>query len=142
MSWQGMPTCVFCKHRFWGWPEFNLHVAYLQCPGLRSHKATHGEQFHLMPPPDSDHKPDPEIQARLTKGNWFHIIRLPHVREALANHCPICDKYLLQSAYIKGHAELLSHCDYPPLGRVFGAGKTLKGGTPTSDIVLPLVCVC
>ena len=56
---------------------------------------------------------------RLTKGSWFHIIRLPRVREALTNHCPICDKYMLQSGYIKGHirnkhshvAELLSHCE-------------------------------
>ena len=122
LSWQGMPTCVFCRHQFWGWPEFNLHVAYLQCPGLRTHRAEHGDQYHQIPPQESDHKPlllDPEIRTRLETGTWFHIIRLPRVREALANHCPICHKYMLQSGYIKGHirskhphvADLLSHCE-------------------------------
>ena len=122
MSWKGMPTCIFCRHNFWGWPEFNLHVAYVQCPGLRSHKAAHGDNFHQFPPPDSDVKPlllDPEIQNCLARGSWFHILQLPRVRETLTNRCPIRDKYMLQSGYIKGHirskhphvADLLSHCE-------------------------------
>ena len=115
-------SCVFCKHRFWGWPEFNLHVAYQQCQGLRDHRAQYGDQHHQIAPRNSDHRPlllDPRIRARLETGAWFHIVNLPWVRETLEHHCPLCHKYVLQQGYIKRHirskhphaAALLSRCE-------------------------------
>ena len=122
LSLDGMPTCIFCKRRFWGWPELNLHIAFRQFSGLQRHYEQHGESFHQIAPAGSFHKPriqDPEVVARLRQGSWFHLIRLPQVMESLKHHCPICHKFILQTGYIKGrirskhpqHAALLSRCE-------------------------------
>ena len=98
-----MPTCFFCKHEFWGWPEFNLHVAYKQCEGLRIHHALHGETYLTTAPDQSDHRPlllSEEVRQKLAAGSWYSIVQMPLVRETLEHYC---HKYILQSGYIKSH---------------------------------------
>ncbi|CAE7564681.1 Pol [Symbiodinium sp. CCMP2592] len=103
LSRGGMPKCFFCHHEFWGWPEFNLHVAYKQCVGLRAHAALHGDNFHVIPPEQSDHLPliqRPDIRQKLEQGPWYSILRHPSVVQSLEHHCPICHKYVLRAMLI------------------------------------------
>ena len=153
-----MPTCFFCRHEFWGWPEFNLHVAYKQCEGLRIHYALHGEAFLMTAPAQSDHRPlllSEEVRQKLATGSWYSIVQMPLVRETLEHHCPICPQYMLQSGYIKSHirakhpnlSTLLTKCEAPvknlsfPKPCVWCGKQYSRRDTHLRHCLTPCVCM-